>query len=451
MKAPRKLIENISIHGIGYIFLEHVSRYTRVFWSLVVLTSIGGLLFNNYVLYQKFNEVPDINVRTRQVFSNKIPFPAITVCTPLFAKHHLGHIYNTSTLLLKKGKPEVTLNLSIEEQNYLASNIHACSPDLSINLKYHVENRTDKNILKLLNESSLTLSEALINCGFKAFVTDCSYVFNRVLTDRGFCYSFNLQSFKTIFNENIISSDFHSYKRSNIRKSVSVNNPLINEKLDDSNEVLKWSLDRGYGKDHQDDSVPIKAEKGKFFAFNPYLNESDTKNVCMQIGNIFSFYIHLPNEIMLPMHQEHYVEFKRKREITLAAKSYKVDEGLRKFPPKIRGCYFEGEKKLKFFKTYTKGLCEYECMTNYTLKECGCVKFSMPRTSDTPICSVDNAECYFNSMMKWPDYQKTNDMFEATCGCLKSCSEIKYEVKYDKISSSENVMFVYNIYNLSKA
>ncbi|CAG9804614.1 unnamed protein product [Chironomus riparius] len=449
MKASSKLIENISIHGIGYIFVRHASKYTRVFWSLVVLASIGGLLFNNYLLYQKLNEIPDINVRTAQVFSSKIPFPAITVCTPLFAKNHLGHFYNTSALL--RGMTKVKLNLPIDEQNYLASNIHACSPDLSMSLKFHVENRTENNIIKLLNESSLTLSEAIINCGFKGFVTDCTFIFNRVLTDRGFCYTFNQQSFNTIFNEEVISEDFHSYKRSNIRKSMYVANPLIKEKLDDTNEVFKWSLDNGYQKDHEDDSVPVTANKGKYFAFNPYLNESDTKNVCMNIGNIFSFYIHLPNEIMLPMHQEHYVEFKKKRDIILAAKSYKVDEGMRKFPPQTRGCYFEGEKKLKYFKTYTKGLCEYECMTNYTFKECGCVKFSMPRTSSTPVCSVDNAECYFYSMFKWPDYKKSKDMYEATCGCLKSCSDVKYEVKYDKISSSENVMLIYNVYNLSQA
>ena len=341
--------------------------------------------------------------------------------------------------------------MPIEEQNYIASNIHACSPDLSMSLKRHVQNRSENNIVKLLNESFLTLNEAIINCGFKGYVTNCSYIFNRVLTDRGFCYSFNLQSFDTIFNQKIISEDFHSYKRTNIRKSMFVANPLINEKVDDNNEVLKWSLDLGYDKNHGDDSVPVKAEKGKFVAFNPYLNESDTQNVCLNIGNVFSFYIHLPNEIMLPMHQEYYVEFKKKRDIILIAKSFRVDEGMRKFSPKSRGCYFEGEKKLKFFKTYTKGLCEFECMTNYTLSECGCVKFSMPRASGTPICTVDNAECYFYSMFKWPDYKKSKDMFEATCGCLKSCNDVKYEVKYDKISSSENVMVIYNIYNLSKA
>jgi len=366
----------------------------------------------------------------------------------LFAKSHLGQYFNATKSVRADSK--ANLHLSIEDQNYLASNIHACNPESAGSLKNNVMNRTNNNIIQLLNKSSLILPEVLLNCAYQSIVLDCSYVFNRVLTDRGYCYSFNLQGFNTIFNEKIISEDFHSYKRSNVRKSMFAFHPLINEKLDDMNEVFQWSLDHSYAKDHDADSVPVNAEKGKFFSFNIHLNEFDTSNICMQIGNIFSFYIHLPNEIMLPMHQEHYVEFKQKRDIVLAAKAYKVDEGMKKFPTKIRGCYFEDEKRLKYFKTYTKVLCEYECMTNYTLSECGCVKFSMPREPNTLVCTIDDVGCYLKAMKKWPDYGKVNNRFEATCGCLKTCNNIKYEVKFDKISTSENVMFIYDVYNLSK-
>lgn len=182
----------------------------------------------------------------------------------------------------------------------------------------------------------------------------------------------------------------------------------------------------------------------------PFLKAADLTNVCTQVGNIFSFFIHPPNEIMLPMHQEYYIGFKMKRDMVLIAKSYRADEGMRKFTPISRGCYFEGEKQLKFFKTYTKYHYEFECMTNYTLEECGCVKFSMPRNSNTPVCTVDKAQCYFEAMQKWPDYEKSKDRDKATCGCLKTCSDIKYEIKHDKVSSAENVMFVYDMYNFSR-
>lgn len=44
-----------------------------------------------------------------------------------------------------------------------------------------------------------------------------------------------------------------------------------------------------------------------------------------------------------------------------------------------RQCYFDEERHLKFFKVYSETNCELECIANYTLSICGCVKFSMPR------------------------------------------------------------------------
>lgn len=43
-----------------------------------------------------------------------------------------------------------------------------------------------------------------------------------------------------------------------------------------------------------------------------------------------------------------------------------------------RQCFFNNERYLRFFKLYTQANCELECLTNHTLKECSCVKFSMP-------------------------------------------------------------------------
>ncbi|XP_070498133.1 pickpocket protein 28-like [Chironomus tepperi] len=347
-------------------------------------------------------------------------------------------------------KPNEPLNLSIQEQNYLASNIHTCMPTLAFLAKRHTKERTSNNIVKLLNDSFLTINETLMNCAYKEVLSDCSVFINRVLTDRGFCYTFNLMGFNTIFNDKTISEDFHSYKRRTIVKSMDIFHPLSSEKVDDKADFHKWSLDKGYDKYHDADSVPVKAEKLKSFSVNLVMRESDIPNICMATGRVFSFYIHLPNEMMLPTHQEYFVEFRKKADVLLTAKSYTANEGIRKFEPRYRGCYFEGEKQLKFFKTYTKSHCEFECMTNYTLNVCGCVRFSMPRSSSTPVCTIDNAECANDMMSKWPDYERFNDRFEATCGCLKTCNDLKYDVKFEKTSTSDNVLLIFSMYNFSK-
>jgi hypothetical protein len=42
----------------------------------------------------------------------------------------------------------------------------------------------------------------------------------------------------------------------------------------------------------------------------------------------------------------------------------KTDKKLRKVSADKRRCYFQGEKRLKFFKIYTERNCEMECMTS---------------------------------------------------------------------------------------
>lgn len=441
MKARLKFVNNLSIHGVRHIF--DGNKFKTFFWTLAIFGSIAFLCFYIFQLHLKLEQTPDINVRVGQKFINTIPFPSITLCTPLFASNRLVHYYNISKFIRQQLK--VKLNLTVQEQNYLASNIHACMPEFAGILHETVRERTRNDIVNLLDESFMSISDTILNCGYKNFTQACLVTFYRVLTDRGFCYSSNLQGFSTIFNEKVISGDFNSYKRFKIKKSMNSSDIVEYE-----NDTTQWTLDKGYIGNPKTELIPMKIIKGSSFGFNAFMNDSDPSNICTSLGNSFSYYIHLPNEIMLPFHQEHGLEFRKRKDVYLTAISYTADDGMRKFSPRSRGCYFEGEKQLKFFKTYTKALCEFECMTNYTLKKCGCVKFSMPRTSDTPVCTLEKSHCYFEAMSIWPDHDTIPDRFEVTCGCLKTCNNIKYEVKFEKLSTSENVMTVFEILKLPK-
>lgn len=55
-----------------------------------------------------------------------------------------------------------------------------------------------------------------------------------------------------------------------------------------------------------------------------------------------------------------------------------TSENLRHYTPWDRQCYFSDERQLRFFKIYTQRNCELECLSNFTLSQCGCVKFSLP-------------------------------------------------------------------------
>lgn len=105
-----------------------------------------------------------------------------------------------------------------------------------------------------------------------------------------------------------------------------------------------------------------------------------------------------------------------------------TDEDLIKFDIEKRHCLFQGEKKLRFFKIYSKKNCEVECLSNYTKKMCDCVPFYSIRDKSTRICwSKLEYDCWKDieySFNYSPHLHITGD-----CNCLSTCNSIKYNIE----------------------
>lgn len=117
-----------------------------------------------------------------------------------------------------------------------------------------------------------------------------------------------------------------------------------------------------------------------------------------------------------------------------------TSEGLRYYEPKQRKCFYQTERKLSFYKTYTRSNCERECLANLTKQMCGCVSFAMPRDKDTKICGAAKINCYHHVENKLFRRAKTKDKLEKSfrekCNCLAACNIVKYlanvnEYKFD--------------------
>lgn len=127
--------------------------------------------------------------------------------------------------------------------------------------------------------------------------------------------------------------------------------------------------------------------------------------------------------------------------------SYSTDSQLRMFPSSARNCLYADEKQLKYFRTYTKNLCEFECLTNYTLELCGCVKFSMPRIAGTPICGLKDIACYMRALNSWPGI---NSKEQIPCGCLRNCDYFMYMSRFEKYAVYENPVTIRRFRNISE-
>jgi acid-sensing ion channel, other len=98
-----------------------------------------------------------------------------------------------------------------------------------------------------------------------------------------------------------------------------------------------------------------------------------------------------------------------------------TDESLRSLDPETRGCYFEGEKKLEFFKVYTRRNCEFECFgkTMQGYPSLNCTQYFVARSDEMELCDY-RKEVY--SQAATYDALRRKDK----CGCLDECNSIKY-------------------------
>ena len=129
-------------------------------------------------------------------------------------------------------------------------------------------------------------------------------------------------------------------------------------------------------------------------------------------------------------------EFGTSMEVIISPSVIKTDESLRSFSPESRHCYFDDERKLRFYKKYTKNNCEMECLSNHTLKTCECIPFDIIRDKNTTVCGINEIACATSA-----EYQvKLDPLSELIkkCNCLPKCTLIQYNVEYIETKTTKN-------------
>lgn len=386
----KEFLSDTSIHGIE--FFEAKEKSVRRGGIFVFLLAFCGLGFFIYDMFIKWQVNPIIIEEDILVAAYDFPFPAVTICHPLFARDQNP---NLREVLKNPG-----IKLSTEQLKILNANVQACAPNFAKKFDNEI---SAADMVKVLEKKFHHINDSFDVC-FQFEKISCEGLLNYVITDYGFCFVYNLLDFKQVFNTGLISKDFNSYK------------------LDDYDDHVHWALEEGY---FGTSDEPFRSEKKYQLDIYPIVNNSDLNNLCPEQQKTFSLFIHMPNEILTPFHVPEYLPIGTLNTFFITMTPRKADEQLRHYSPNKRGCYFTGEKPLKFFKSYTKNHCEFECLSNRTLERCGCVKFSMPREIFTPICSLHQVSCYRKVLKNW-------SRVSPTCECLYPCTNIDYKIKYSK-------------------
>ena len=102
----------------------------------------------------------------------------------------------------------------------------------------------------------------------------------------------------------------------------------------------------------------------------------------------------------------------------------KSNEDLRGLSLTERKCRFGDEvpDEMILFKNYSRQSCMFDCMFRFSLKECLCIPWSMPRPKsfDLDICTAYGNECFYSKM-------KNITYLGQQCQCLPGCNHVQYE------------------------
>jgi len=179
-------------------------------------------------------------------------------------------------------------------------------------------------------------------------------------------------------------------------------------------------------------AYPVNAKRNSALKFSFTKHSSAVyENICQ-----FPFFnVHSPFEMPKGIEDENSFNFfyGQDLEVIITSEVIKSDESLRKILPKERNCYFEGEKKLKMFKIYTRKNCEMECLADFFLhdNDTQCVPYYVLRNVSNPICTVE--KYYLVSIRSFNFYQRNALISDSKsyldgCGCLDTCNDVKYNI-----------------------
>jgi acid-sensing ion channel, other len=143
-----------------------------------------------------------------------------------------------------------------------------------------------------------------------------------------------------------------------------------------------------------------------------------------------SFLVHSPFELPGSYDLNEMIEFSYHYdlEVLITPEVIRTDADLKSHDPEKRGCYFEGEKKLKYFKVYTKRNCEFECLAEnlYNNPKLNCTPYYMVRSD-----SMERCDYRHGMLVGIQTFRILRNITKTAkkCVCLDKCDSIRYKIE----------------------
>ncbi|XP_045451415.1 pickpocket protein 28-like [Melitaea cinxia] len=435
---------NTNLHGLKYVGEKERTIMEKIFWLLMFTCCIvfcAGLIWK---LWIKWNDNPVIvSFAETSTPVWKIPYPAVTLCPEMKV---MQTVFNyTEHYHLQEINPNAT-----EEQDDLFKDISLiCNKNISPWIhgrNFSLGNKTVENIKKVSPKIYDIMEGLMWKDELRSFLN----LFSPILTEEGYCYTFNTIGADELFRIENLNTDYNYY--------------------DSLNKSQTWTLENGYSPNTPLETYPYRGTgNGENAGLVIVLRASkkDFDYLCSGPTQGFKIILHNPAEF--PKLSQQYFRIPLERDVVVAAKPKMMttSDGLKPYSPVRRQCYFSNERYLKFFKVYTQANCESECLTNFTYTKCGCVHFGMPHGPEMKVCSLGKRQCMNDARMELVTVEIQNNLEEATnadytlgeayrvainCKCLPACTSIEYEAETSQADFDVDAFFkAMNINTINEA
>uniref|UniRef100_A0A6E8W5Z6 Uncharacterized protein n=1 Tax=Anopheles coluzzii TaxID=1518534 RepID=A0A6E8W5Z6_ANOCL len=421
---------NSTIHGFKYLVGNKRTTIERIWWIVVCLLSLygcGTLIHSVYIKWDKEPVVVTFGEKPVPVFT--IPFPAVTICPE--TKVRKKDLDFTTAYQLYNDE-ELWQFMAKEQIDKLEALLQVC--DFSFGIEMNNDSYAD-DVVPLLQRMAIPFEDMFLLCGWREQVIDCRDFFKETLTEAGICYTFNSLAADDLMRRDQLHSEY--------------------EYMAENQSSKQWNMDEGYSSRAGGDTYPRRAfgagRRAGLFVITK-VQISDMDYMC---GNSFQgFKVHLHSPVQYPRMVNEFFRIPLSQEVSVSVEPLLFDTtaNVRRYDPSRRLCYYNHERYLRYFKVYSKYNCDIECLSNYTLKTCGCVPFPLPRTKDDRICGMGKASCadmalsVLEEMDLLHELNKTDNFLEH-CNCLPSCNALFYNTEisqamFDWRKLAENIHLI---------
>ncbi|XP_011181517.2 pickpocket protein 28 [Zeugodacus cucurbitae] len=427
--------KNTTIHGLRYLVELHRPFYEKLYWFIVLVISVYFAISLIWATYLKWQDTPVIlGFDETLVPVHKIPFPTITICPEIKMERNVFDFTNFSSRILeeiqKYGSIENYEDLSDTDFERFMSTLHICETEVVQRFAKYLPKNFSHNITQTLVDISISKNETGPFCKWNGRFYFCDKIFNFVATDEGICYQFNGLQAKDIYRD----VSFLNYYDEEV---VDFNNFF--EPLKRFNELTgNWSLDDGYvgqGYNSYPQRTVFSSARNGFFAFLQGF-QHNFEYACRSFKQGYKVFLTSPESV--PVTTSNYILLPHGDEVMVSVLPHYVisTDNLHDFSPEKRQCYFNDERYLRYFRSYSQSNCQVECLTNFTINKCGCAKFWMPKPQDVPVCGVENIACYdtaqseLSILIQNQTMQATMDPnAKIICDCMPACTSLDYNVE----------------------